>query len=125
MHTQLTRQVISTIFFAGSFLLAHAQVMITPQIPPTGLIKKDQLWNIVLVNNNDIPYDVQIQVSVQDIKTGEKIEAEVDAESEASAARLLSERGLTPIEIKKKQAKSVNFAFLHRIPTKEKVIFSP
>ncbi len=73
MRKQSTRQVISTIFFAGSFLLAHAQVMITPQIPPTGLIKKDQLWNIVLVNNNDIPYDVQIQVSVQDIKTGEKV----------------------------------------------------
>lgn len=60
----------------------------------------------------------------RDIKTGEKIEAEVDAQNEASAARLLSERGLTPIEIKKKQAKSANFAFLQRIPTKEKVIFS-
>ena len=73
MRKQLTRQAICTIFLAGIFLFAHAQVMITPQIPPTGLIKKDQLWNIVLVNNNELPYDVQIQVSMQDIKTGEKV----------------------------------------------------
>lgn len=60
----------------------------------------------------------------RDIKTGEKIEAEVDAENEAAAARLLSERGLAPIEINKKKSKSAGLAFLNRIPTKEKVIFS-
>lgn len=60
----------------------------------------------------------------RDLKTGDKIEAEVDAENEAAAARLLSERGLAPIEIKKKKSKSTGLTFLHRIPTKEKVIFS-
>lgn len=60
----------------------------------------------------------------RDLKTGEKIEAEVDAENEAAAARLLSERGLAPLEIKKKKTKSSSLAFLHRIPAKEKVIFS-
>lgn len=62
--------------------------------------------------------------TARDLKTGEKIEAEVDAENEASAARLLTERGLAPLEIKKKQAKNQGLAIFHKIPTKEKVIFS-
>jgi len=73
MRTQLKRQIISILFFAGIALFAHAQVMITPQIPPTGLIKKDQLWNMVIVNNSETAYDIQLQVSMMDMKTGEKV----------------------------------------------------
>jgi type IV pilus assembly protein PilC len=61
----------------------------------------------------------------RDLNTGRKIEAEVQAENEKSAAKLLTERGLTPLDI---QVKGERGGFLHnfrnRIRSKQKVIFS-
>ena len=58
--------------------------------------------------------------------TGKKISAEVQADSEASAAKLISEQGLAPLEIKVSSGGSNNClgALLNRIPTKEKILFS-
>lgn len=60
----------------------------------------------------------------RDSKTGEKIEAQVDAENEAAAARLLSERGLAPLEIKLIKDPGAGNSFFNRIPAKQKVVFS-
>lgn len=63
--------------------------------------------------------------TAREISTGKKIKAELQAESEKSAAKLLQEKGLLPLDILEKTAgHSPLTKFLKRIPTKEKVIFS-
>jgi type IV pilus assembly protein PilC len=57
--------------------------------------------------------------------TGKKVKDEIAAESERGAAKLLQERGLTPIEIvDKAKGGSPLDKILKRVPTKDKVIFS-
>src|SRR6478752_7114526 len=62
--------------------------------------------------------------TAHDGKTGNKISADIEAETEQSAARLLMERGLTPVDIKPKLKKSSLGSVRNRVPTKQKVIFS-
>jgi len=54
-------------------------------------------------------------------KTGQKIKAQVQADNEQSAAKMIYEQGLTPLEIR--PVRSNNFR-LNRIKTKDKVLFS-
>lgn len=58
--------------------------------------------------------------------TGKKVSAEVQADSEVSAAKLISEQGLAPLEITAKSGKGGGLfgAFTNRIPTKDKILFS-
>lgn len=63
--------------------------------------------------------------TARDKKTGNKVEAEVQAESERSAAKLLLDRGLTPLDIVvKEEGHGFVHNIFHRIKTKEKIIFS-
>lgn len=62
--------------------------------------------------------------TAHDTKTGQKITAEVEADSEASAAKLLVERGLTPLDIKPKVQKTSLGSLRNRVPAKQKVLFS-
>jgi type IV pilus assembly protein PilC len=62
--------------------------------------------------------------TAHDPKTGQKITADIEADSENSAAKLLVERGLAPLDIKPKVQKSSLGTIRNRVPTKEKVIFS-
>jgi type IV pilus assembly protein PilC len=55
--------------------------------------------------------------------TGQKIRAEIEAENEKSAAKILVERGLSPLDISEKTEK-VGASFRNRVPTKQKVLFS-
>ncbi|MEO8863065.1 MAG: type II secretion system F family protein [Candidatus Saccharimonadales bacterium] len=62
----------------------------------------------------------------RDPATGQKIKAEVEAENEAAAGRLLHDQGLAPLEISIKTGGS-EFGpakYLHRVKTKEKILFS-
>jgi type IV pilus assembly protein PilC len=56
--------------------------------------------------------------------TGKRVKAEVQAQDEKSAAKLLTEKGLSPLEITPVGEKHSLLDKVHRIPTKEKVIFS-
>lgn len=62
--------------------------------------------------------------SARDQKTGNKVTAEIQAQNEATAARLLHERGLTVMEIKPKNAPRSFGIFRERVSTKQRVIFS-
>lgn len=55
--------------------------------------------------------------------TGQKIQAEIEAQDEKSAAKLLVDRGLSPLDITVKTEK-IGRSFRSRITTKQKVIFS-
>jgi type IV pilus assembly protein PilC len=63
--------------------------------------------------------------SARNDKTGETVKAELEAANEQAAAKLLMDRGLSPIAIQpKKLATGVLARFKNRISTKQKVIFS-
>jgi type IV pilus assembly protein PilC len=58
----------------------------------------------------------------RNVTTGQKVKAQVEAENEQAAAKLVREQGLTPVSIQAGKAGG-GFGF-KRIPTKEKVLFS-
>lgn len=63
--------------------------------------------------------------TARDSKTGQKIKAEVQADSKKSAALLIQKLGYSPIDIDQKEAKTGFLAkFQNRIKTKDKIIFS-
>ena len=54
-------------------LLLHAQITINIVQPPAGMIKKDQLWNLVLTNNSNTVSDVTILMNLKDAVTGQSV----------------------------------------------------
>lgn len=63
--------------------------------------------------------------TARESSTGKKVKDEIQADNERGAAKLLQERGLTPIEIVSQSSKGSPLdKILKRIPTKDKVIFS-
>jgi hypothetical protein len=54
------------LFFLSMLILPalHAQVVITPQLPPGGLTMKSQLWNLSVVNTGNQTIQVQIELSM-------------------------------------------------------------
>lgn len=55
--------------------------------------------------------------------TGQKVKAEIEAENERSAAKLLIEKGLSPLDITQKVQRPA-FGLRSRVTTKQRVIFS-
>lgn len=64
--------------------------------------------------------------TARDPKTGQKVKAEVQADSEQAAAKLLTAQGLAPIEITLHDSASTTgiSKILHRIKVKDKILFS-
>lgn len=65
------------------------------------------------------------EYTAKDPKTGDKVKAEVQAESEQVAAKLISKQGLAPLDIKLK-GEGAGFIgkFKNRITTKDRVLFA-
>lgn len=61
--------------------------------------------------------------TARDLKTGANVTAEIEAQDEKAAAKILFDRGLSPLEIKIKRRGSVG-RFRNRVTSKQKVIFS-
>lgn len=59
----------------------------------------------------------------KDAKTGKKVKAQVQADNEQTAAKLIREQGLTPLSIKANKGEG-GLKLFHRIRTKDKVLFS-
>jgi hypothetical protein len=66
------KQAMMGLMLLGSGYL-HAQLVATVQIPPAGLTHKPQLWNMMLVNPGPDAMTLQVQISLQDVLTGQKI----------------------------------------------------
>lgn len=63
--------------------------------------------------------------TARDASSGQKIKADVKAENEQAAARLIQKEGLAPLSITIKDAEGKGFRrFFSRVATKDKVIFS-
>lgn len=54
-------------------LLLTAQVNISAQLPTAGMVQKEQLWNLILINNKEDVLDVSIKLSLQDAITGQVV----------------------------------------------------
>jgi hypothetical protein len=53
--------------------IVRAQVTVNVQLPPAGMISKDQLWNLVLANGTNNTLEVNILLNLQDAVTGQSI----------------------------------------------------
>lgn len=53
--------------------LIEGQVTMSAQVPPAGFVQKDQLWNLILVNNKDEVLDITIRMNLQDAATGQVV----------------------------------------------------
>lgn len=54
-------------------LLLNAQVTMNVQLLPAGMVQKDQLWNLILVNNRPDILNVHIKMNLQDISTSQVV----------------------------------------------------
>jgi hypothetical protein len=51
--------------------ILQAQVTLNVQMPSAGLVQKDQLWNLMLVNNSPTIYTASLQLNLQDPQNGQ------------------------------------------------------
>lgn len=54
-------------------LILQAQVTVNVVLPPAGMVQKDQLWNLALVNNLSTEMDVYMLLELQDAVTGQSV----------------------------------------------------
>jgi hypothetical protein len=68
----MIRKIITAVLFTVPFLV-KAQVNVNVQLPSAGLVQKEQLWNLMLVNNGTDVLDVTLQLNLQDAATGQVV----------------------------------------------------
>ncbi len=83
-------------------LLLKAQLVLNAQLPAAGFVQKDQLWNLILVNNKADILDVTIQMDLQDAATGQVVLS-------ASTGNLLIGKGVKNIAAKDLQPILYNY----------------
>lgn len=80
-------------------LLVRAQVTVSVQLPPAGMIQKDQLWNLVLVNNTNGEIDASIGLNLQDAVTGQTVlSAATRSVTFNKGARMMTVRDVQPVQ---------------------------
>jgi len=77
----------------------NAQVTISVQLPPAGLITKDQLWNVVLANNNKDMIEISLLLDLQDAVTGQSMLSAASGSLLLSkGVKVISSTDLQPIQ---------------------------
>ena len=56
-----------------SCLFSKAQLIVVPQLPPSGVIQKNQLWNLLVTNTTQNNLYVSINMSITNNQTGEQV----------------------------------------------------
>jgi hypothetical protein len=97
-------QVMKKIFIALIILLstqaaAIGQVTIQPGLPAVGLIQKNQLWNVLVVNGSAAAYKCILAISLKDRSTGIDILTATSGQFDVNAgAKQLNVNLLSPIQ---------------------------
>jgi hypothetical protein len=68
-------------FFRNTLLLfiimntagAHGQLTVNILVPPSGMVDKQQLWNIILTNTDPTSLSIQVQASFSELSTGQPV----------------------------------------------------
>jgi hypothetical protein len=68
-------------------LCMRAQITLTTQMPNTGILVKDQLWNVIVTNNTNDMVTVRLEIDVTDVLLGQSV-------LNASTGRILVDRGM-------------------------------
>lgn len=77
----------------------HAQVSMTLQVPPTGVLLKNQLWNLVLVNVENRNVLVKLNLVLLDVQTNQPVITASSAPfSLSKGARQLQARDVSPVQ---------------------------
>ncbi|HET6924598.1 MAG TPA: type II secretion system F family protein [Candidatus Saccharimonadales bacterium] len=64
------------------------------------------------------------QYTARNTSTGELVKADVQADSEGAAVRLIRDQGLTPVNVKLQEAGFGGFSFGNKVKAKDRVLFS-
>ncbi|MEO8763047.1 MAG: hypothetical protein ABI416_02115 [Ginsengibacter sp.] len=80
--------------------VTNAQVTIQPNVPTVGIIQKNQLWNLSVINGSATTFDgCQIHLILRDRQTGQEIfTATTPQFTVAPGAKQLNVNSLTPIQ---------------------------
>jgi hypothetical protein len=83
----------------GVVYTSQAQVSMTLQVPPSGVLVKNQLWNMVLVNSGTTNLLVQVNLVLLDAQTNQPVITATSAPvSLGKGARQLQARDLSPVQ---------------------------
>ncbi len=87
----------SFIAFFG-YLVIHAQISLNLQIPGAGFVDRQQLWDMVVMNNGKAPVEVFIRMSLQEVTNGQVLLTAQSAPVWCSpGAKVINERLLQPV----------------------------
>jgi hypothetical protein len=87
------------LLLSGLLHAAHAQVNMTLQVPPAGVLMKNQLWNLVLVNSGNANLLVRVNLVLLDVQTNQPVITATSAPiSLSKGARQLQVRDISPIQ---------------------------
>ncbi len=81
----------------------QAQITLSVVLPPAGMVQKDQLWNLALVNNYNSTMDVSIYFTLQDAVSGQSVLT-------AGTRSLSLGKGLKLIQLRDVQPVQYNYA---------------
>ena len=97
----MVKKLITLVFLLMSFLL-KAQLVLNAQLPSAGFVQKDQLWNLIIVNNKDEMLNVTFQMNLQDASSGQVVLS-------ASSGNVLLPKGVKTITARDIQPLSYNY----------------
>ncbi len=59
--------------FTAACSMGFGQVLINLQLPPSGVMVKSQLWNFSLINTSTTVYDIQVEVTLTDMTSNQRV----------------------------------------------------
>jgi hypothetical protein len=90
---------IALIILLSAKVAAIAQVTIQPGLPAVGLIQKNQLWNVLIVNGSTTAYKCILSISLKDRSTGIDVLTATSGQFDVNAgAKQLNVNLLNPIQ---------------------------
>src|SRR6266487_2406333 len=75
-HSKMNSMIKKLFVFIFSVLfviVASAQINMTPQTPPVGVLLKNQLWNMLLVSSSNGNQLIKINLSLQDAQNNQVV----------------------------------------------------
>jgi hypothetical protein len=93
------KRMLFCLMLLGVTYTSHAQISMTLQVPPAGVLVKNQLWNLVLVNAGNTTQLVRVNLVLLDVQTNQPVmNASSAPVSLNKGARQLQARDVSPIQ---------------------------
>jgi hypothetical protein len=67
------RKTLAAFYLLLLHFAVNAQVSLSVQLPPGGMVNRDQLWNVAVMNNGTGPVDATLALDLRDAKTGQTV----------------------------------------------------